>query len=302
MAGLFEGVYDSIFGEGGDAEAKKALEQVQNVPLPILKQINPELYKQVVSINPELETSLSLGPSASEGIVLDPVQKKAQMDALNSLMEITSNNGRDARFEADAQKVRDSINANLKGNQDAITQNMAMRGTSGGVTELVQKQLNSQNAANLQSQQELELNAQAQERALQALMNQGSLAGQMQSNDFNQQLAKLDRQDAISKFNTENQQQTINNNVAIKNNAQQLNAQNNQDIANKNTQTRNDAMNWNTNGLAQQNYNNQMTKAGAIADQYGNIANRKDKKRDASAAFGGNLISAGASAYAGGKK
>lgn len=302
MAGLFEGVYDSIFGEGGDAEAKKALEQIQNVPLPILKEIHPELYKQVVSMNPELETAITLGPSASEGITLDPKYKQAQMDALGSLMDITANDGRDARFQADSARTLNDINANLKGNQDAITQNMAVRGMSGGMGELVAKNMNAQKASNMHAQAELDLNAQAQDRALKALMNQGSLASEMQGKDFNQQLNKTDRQDAISKFNTENQQQVINNNVATKNNAQQFNAQNAQNIASKNTETRNDAMNWNSNGLAQQNYSNQITKAGAVADQYGNIANRKDKKRDASAAFGGNLISAGASAYAGGKK
>lgn len=301
MAGLFEGVYDSIFGEGGNDEAKKALEQVQNVPLPILKEMNPELYKQVVSMNPELETAVTLGPSASEGITLDPKYKQAQMDALGSLMDITSNDGRDARFQADASRLQNDINSNLKGNSDAITQNMAVRGMSGGMSEMVNKQLNAQNAANRQSQLELDLNAQAQERALQALMNQGSLAGQMQSNDFNQQLAKTDRQDAISKFNTENQQQVINNNVATKNNAQQFNAQNAQEVANSNTGVRNDAQKYNL-SLPQQNFSNQMAKSGAIADSYNNMANRKDKKRDASAAFTGNLISAGASAYAGGKK
>lgn len=302
MSGLFGDIYDGIFGNGGDDEAKKALEQYQNIPLPILKEMHPELYKQVVSMNPELETAVTLGPSASEGITLDPKYQQAQMDALNSLMDITANDGRDARFQADSAKALNNINANLKGNQDAITQNMAMRGTSGGMTELVQKNMSAQNAANLQSQQELDLNAQAQERALAAMMNQGQLAGQMQSNDFNQQINKSDRQDAISKFNTQNQQQVMNNNINARNNAQQINNENQQNISNANIDKSNDAMNWNNNGMNQQNYSNQLNKSGMVADQYGNLSARKDKKRDASAAFAGNLISSGASAYAGGKK
>jgi len=302
MSGLFGGIYDSIFGEGGDAEAQRSLEQIQNIPLPILKEMHPELYKQVVSMNPELESAVTLGPSASEGITLDPKYQQAQMDALNSLMDITTNDGRDARFQADAQRLQNDVNTNLKGNSDAITQNMAMRGMSGGMSEMVNRQINAQQGANRQAQMEMDLNAQASDRALAALMNQGNMAGQMESNDFNQQMSKANNQDAISKFNTQNQQQVMSNNVANKNNAQQFNAQNQQDIANSNADLRNDAQNWNSNGMSQQNYSNQMSKAGAVADQYGNIANRKDKKRDASAAFAGNMISAGTSAYAGGRK
>lgn len=302
MAGIFSDIYSSVFGSGGDSEANQALQLMQNVPLPILKELQPELYKQVISMNPELETAVTLGPSASEGITLDPVYQKAQMNALNSLMDITANDGRDARFVADAQRLQNDINSNLKGNSDAITQNMAARGMSGGMSEMVNKQISAQQGANRQSQLEADLNAQAQERALSALMNQGQLAGNMQNSDFNRQLNVANNKDAISRFNTQNQQQVMNNNVNAKNNAQQFNAQNTQNIANSNVDARNDAMNWNTNGMAQQNFSNQMSKAGAVANGYNNIANRKDKDRDAAAAFTGNLISAGSSAYAMGRK
>jgi hypothetical protein len=296
------GIFDSIFGSGGEDDSRSALSEIQNIPLPILKEMRPDLYKQVVSMNPELETAVNLGPSASEGITLDPQQAQAQQAALQSLMDITANDGRDARFQADAQRLQSDVNQNLKGNSDAITQNMAMRGLSGGMSEMVNRQMNAQQGANRQAQMEMDLNAQAQERALSALMNQGQLAGNMQQNDFNRQLQKANNQDAISRFNAQNQQQVMANNVGYKNNAQQTNAQNQQNIANQNVDLNNQAQQWNNNGMAQQQYNNQIGKSQMIADQYGNIANRKDKNRDREAGFVGGIIGAGASAYAGGKR
>lgn len=297
---IFGSIYNDLFGDGGKDSSKDALSEIQNIPLPVLKEMYPELYKQVVTLNPEMETAVSLGPSASEGIILDPVYKKAQTDALNSLMDITSNDGRDAKFQADSARLQNDINTNLKGNSDAITQNMAMRGLSGGMSEMVNKQIASQNASDRQAQLELDLNAQAQERALQALMNQGQLAGSMSQNEFNQKLAKTDRQDAISKFNTQNQQQVISNNVGAKNSAQQFNAQTAQNVANQNTETNNAAQKYNL-SLPQQEFQNRMTKSGAVSNGYNNIANREDDERNKNASFWGNLISSGASAYAGSK-
>lgn len=295
------GIFDSIFGSGGEGDSRNALEELQNIPLPILKEMRPDLYKQVVSLNPELETAVNLGPSASEGITLDPQQAQAQQAALQSLMDITANDGRDARFQADAQRLQSDVNQNLKGNSDAIQQNMAMRGMSGGMSEMVNRQLNAQQGANRQAQLEMDLNAQAQDRALNALMNQGQLAGSMQQNDFNRQLQKANNQDAISRFNAQNQQQVMSNNVGYKNNAQQINAQNQQNVANQNTDLNNQAQQYNLN-LPQQQYNNQIGKGQMIADQYGNIANRKDKNRDREAGFVGGIIGAGASAYGAGKR
>lgn len=78
-------------------------------------------------------------------------------------------------------------------------------------------------------------------------MNQGQLAGSMQQNDFNRQLQKANNQDAISRFNAQNQQQVMSNNVGYKNNAQQINAQNQQNVANQNTDLNNQAQQYNLN-------------------------------------------------------
>ena len=79
----------SFLDGGGDGKAQGILQQqlqdAKNLPLPILKQYYPELYKQVVQMNPELESAVNLGPSQMQGIATDPALRQAQLNALAKL-------------------------------------------------------------------------------------------------------------------------------------------------------------------------------------------------------------------------
>lgn len=293
---LLSGITNALFGGGGAGENQAALEAVRDIPLPILKQYYPELYQQVATLNPEIEQAVNLGPSKMDGISTDPALRQAQMKALSQLQEVGDAGGRDARFLADASRLESDINTNLQGQQGAIMQNLATRGMSGGGSEMVARQMAAQGAANQHAQSAMELNAQAQERALQAIMQSGQLGGQMQNQDFNQAAQKAAAADAISKFNAQNLQQVNSNNVNTKNQAQQWNATSAQNTANQNTGLRNDAQQYNAN-LAQQNFNNQMSRATGVANQYNNMANAKNQERAGDMQLVGGLIGAGANAY-----
>ena len=292
------GILSSLFGSGGADDTQRALQEIKNVPLPVLKELYPELYRQVVSLNPELESAITLGPSAMEGISTDPRLKEAQMNALLKLQEIGDEGGMTLQDRGRLATINNEVNANLKGNQDAIVQNLATRGQSGGMTELVARQNAAQQSANRASQQAFDVEALAQQRALEALMNAGSMGSQMQSQEFNQKAQVADSQDAIARFNAQNTQQVRNNNVNTTNQSQQWNAQNSQNVANANTDINNQAKQYNL-GLTQQQFNNQMAKAGAVANGYNNLGQSKDADRNAEMGFVGNIIGAGASAYGG---
>lgn len=294
MGNIFEDILDSLGGKGGSKV------EVPNVPLPVLREINPELYKQIITLNPELEKSETLEPSAMAGISLDPRLRQVQLNALNKLQDISNNNGRDAQFQADASRLQNDVNSNLKGNSEAVQQNMAARGMSSGMSEMVNKQLNTQQGANRQAQMEMDLNAQAQQRALSALMSGANLGSQMSQQDFNQQAAKAQAVDAINKFNTSNKQQVQNNNVNTQNQAQQWNAQNTQGIANQNVQQANEAKYYNNN-LPQQQFNNQMSKTGMQTQADLEEQRRRDARRQGNLQFAGGVIGAGMSAAGSGK-
>lgn len=283
----------NIFGSGGSQELQDALDWYGDISLPELKEINPELYQEVVRLNPEMETASSLGPSAMEGISTDPAMKQAQMDALRKLQGIGS--GEESLTDLSRRSQAESeINRNLKGNSDAIMQNLATRGMSGGGNELVSRQLNAQSGANRQADTDLQIRAQAEQRALQALMQSGQMAGDMEQQDYARKANVAQNQDAISRFNTQNQQQVQSRNVATKNNAQQMNAQNTQNVANQNVATRNNAQMYNENTRKQQNFSNQMGLQGAKAGVNQSIAENKERARGANQQLIGDMIVAGA--------
>ena len=253
----------------------------EGIPLPVLKEINPVLYQQIARENPELEQALSLGPSAMEGISTDPALRAAQLNALSRLQGISDAGGKDAQFQADAARLLTDVNANLRGNQGAIQQNLATRGLSGGMTELVSRQQAAQEAANRQSQMGLDLNAQAQQRALQALMGSAELGGQMEQRQFGQQAQIAQAKDLINRFNVQNRQQISGANIDRTNMANQRNIESAQNVANKNVDVRNDANQYNLN-IPQRQFENQMKRAGYqySGDQYNYEDNMKRRKDD----------------------
>lgn len=252
------GVAGYLLG-GDDPSAPK--NPYADIPLPVLRELNPELYRQVVSLNPELESAINLGPSAMEGINLDPRLRNAQMDALSQLQGISAAGGKDAQFMADAARLQNDVNANLRGNTGAIQQNLATRGLSGGMTEMLSRQQAAQAAANQQAQSGLDINAQAQQRALSALMNSANLGGQMESRQFQQQSDVANARDMINRFNAQNQQNVNQRNIGSRNEAQRYNAGQQQNIADQNVGLKNETQRYNRN-IPQTNFENQLRRAG----------------------------------------
>jgi hypothetical protein len=277
------------------------LAAAKSIPLPQLKEYYPEQYAQVVRMNPDFENTVTQGQSAMGAISTDPRLKQAQMSALSKMQGISDAGGKDAQFMADNNRVQNDINTNLKGNQDAIEQNMATRGMSGGMSEMVARNMSAQGSANRQAQSEMDLNSQAQSRALSALMNGGQMAGSMQAQDFNQQAQQAGAQDAISRFNASNRQQVLGTNTDRANNAQQWNATTAQTNANSNTAANNDSKKYN-NGLLQDQFNNQMAQTGLANNATSAAAtNSYNTARDQDAFIGG-VASSAANAYAANKK
>lgn len=281
--------------------SQKSLEILNGIriPTPEEQRIVLAELKSVGMYTPEIDEALTLQASKMNDVSTDPRLKQAQMNALMKLQEISDNDGLTMQDKAQLSQVQNEVNSNLKGNTDAIQQNMATRGMSGGVGELVSKQLAAQQAANRNSQQGLDVASMAQQRALQALMNGGQMAGQMQQTDFNQQSQVAQANDAISKFNTMNQQDVRSNNTANKNDAQKYNLGNQQRIADTNAGISNQQQMYNKE-LNQQYYQNQMDKAAAMSGQYANQANRADASAQRTAemyAGVGSGLGKGAAAY-----
>lgn len=293
------GLLDFAFGSGGSDDSAKALREIQSVPLPILKEYYPELYQQVVSMNPEMEQAVNLGPSEMAGINTDPALRQAQLKALGKLQEVGDAGGRDAQFMANQGRLMSDVDSDVRGREGAIQQNLATRGMSGGMSELVQRNIAAQEGANRNAQAGMDLKAQAEQRALQAIMQSGQMAGQMQGQDFSQAAQKAQASDAISRFNAQNLQGVNTRNTGAKNASQEWNANTAQTVSGQNTGMKNQAQQYNLN-LSQQRFDNQMKRAGAIAGGYQNEAARKDADRASDRQLVGGMINAGAMYATGG--
>ena len=290
--------------QAGQAQADaigRANDIINAVPLPVLQKYYPELYKQVVELVPEAETAVRLGPSAMENVNVDPKLMQAQMNALSKLQEVGEGGGMTATDRARLARIQMENDAALKGQQGAIMQNLATRGLSGGMSEMVGRQLAAQEAANRQAQQGMDVKAQAEQRALDAIMQSGQLGGQIGQQQFAQQSQIAQAKDLINKFNAQNLQDVGSRNVQGRNQAQEWNAQKRQNVANQNVGLGNQAQMYNLN-LPQQNFQNQLGRATGQATGITNLAQQQAQNQRDQMSFLGGLMQTGAQYYGGKKK
>jgi len=219
-----------------------------------------ELVQQGV-LTPEEAQTITLGDSEMKGITLDPKLKQAQMAALASLENISDQGGMNLTDRSNLNQIAAEENTRARGQREAILQNAQARGLGGSGLELMSQMQNQQDAATRTSQRDMDISAMAQQRALEAIMGQGQMAGQIGAQDFNQQAQVAGAQDAISKFNAQNAQGQINQNIQARNQAQAANLGAKQSIAEYNNGLRNQQQQYNK-GLQQQKFQNEMAKRG----------------------------------------
>lgn len=115
---------------------------------------------------------------------------------------------------AATEKILQQMNEKNMGDQAAIKSDLASRGQYGVGSELAARLAATQANANLASQQGLDVESAAAQRALTALNNQGALGLQAGQQSFNQQQAQATAQDAINQFNSQMQTQISSQNAA----------------------------------------------------------------------------------------
>ena len=213
--------------------------------------INPNELYQATNFNPNKinymgDVNLSqMSPTELRNILSDPDVLATQKNTLQGFNDITQSGGLTDIDRARLAEIQNQINNQNKANQESILLSNRQRnmGNSGG--ELASQLLNQQASANQQNQMGLDINAQAQARALQALSMGGDYANQLDNQQFSQQAQKLQAQDMINQFNTQNtnegflrnanlRQQLEGQNVGIRNEGDFYNAQNIQAIQNQN--------------------------------------------------------------------
>lgn len=282
------------------AKAQKIPDFFKDVQTPGISEMELQLEQLVQQgvLSPEDAEAALVDGSAMGGISLDPRLKQAQLDALAGLQDISSSGGLTLSDQANQRQIQDQINTEARGAREAILQNAQMRGMGGSGLEMLSQMQNQQDAATRASNAGLQTAASARDRALQALIQGGETAGNIRGQDFSEQAQIAQAQDAISKFNAQNQQSINMANTAARNDAQAQNLANKQQIANANTATRNEQQAYNKN-LKQQDFNNRMAIASGRAGIAGQNAANQQAASQARAGMmnnlTGGLLNAGAS-------
>jgi hypothetical protein len=142
--------------------------------------------------------------------------------------------------QSNAQKER--------GAREAILQNANARGVGGSGLELAAQLQAQQSSADRNASESMQVNAMAQQRALQALMQGENMAGNLSREDLALQSQRAQAQDAINSFNTRNGQQVAGMNWSGRQNLA------NAGVDQSNQQYR-DVLGFN-NDVGQQRYNN----------------------------------------------
>lgn len=302
--GLFDGIVSTISGGGyadqAQGDIQNAINQYKNINLPSIEEqkISPEMLQYLADYAPISESTEQLGPSGYENVAVDPRLKSQQMDALAQLSGL-SKSGLSPADLAMLEQTRRGAAAEAQAKSNQILQEMQQRGQGGSGAELIAKLKAAQGGADRQSAESLAIAKQAQERALSALSQGANLAGSVRGQEYGEQSDLAKARDIVNQFNTTNRQNVQQRNVGNQNQAQQLNLSNRQGISNANVGTRNQADQYNKQ-LLQQQFQNQMSKAGGIAGQYGNAAAAAQNQAANEGTMWGNIIGAGTKVAAAG--
>lgn len=249
----------------GISKRSKSFDELQ-LPDIADMQIQLEQLIQQGILTPEAAQAIMQEQTELGNISTDPSLRNAQIEALNSLQDISSSGGLTAMDRAQLGQLQTELSNQERGSREAIMQNAQARGVGGSGLELAQQLMNQQGSAQRASQQGMDIAAQAQARALEAIQQAGQLGGNIRSQDFDEQARIAQAQDAINQFNAANKQNTNMANVNARNQAQQYNLDQRQNIANQNVGLRNQQQMHNKN-LLQQDFENRYKKAGGQAQQ-----------------------------------
>lgn len=307
-----------------DAAAYDALQekmkQFKNIKLPDLKPMDFQDYQwqgdlaaptldagpdlSYENVDPRLADAVLAGDSAFNDIETDPRLRDNQMESLAALDEIAKGGGRTMADDANLNRIQNEVSAADRGRREAILSNLSARGMGGSGMSLLAQLDSAEAATDRASQSGLDIAAQAQQRALDAILQSGNLSGGIRGQDFGEDAEIAAANDAIAKFNSGLSTQNNQFNTGAVNNMAQFNSGNalktsqynldkDRDTARYNADTAYDAAKYNNSGkqgvsnatvdtsnkqqmynkntLPQQVFANETAKAAGVAAGYGDL-------------------------------
>jgi hypothetical protein len=221
--------------EAQAAAARAAYAELERIGLPpdLSKEIILQQFNNMGVLTPELEQEIDVQASEVSQIKEDPSLRGAQMEALNTLGQV-SRGGLQAGDRQAYNELRASTQRDSEAKRQQILQQMQMQGQGGSGASLIAQLQSGQAAEDTASAQGDRLAAQASQNALAALSQRSNLAGNMRSQDMSAAEMRARAVDDRNRFLAENSVARQRSNVGALNEAQQANLANKQRLSEMN--------------------------------------------------------------------
>lgn len=262
MAGLFD---------SSDSSAQdyltQALNAYQQAAVPTVQsETIGQLPMQTIqgTVDPNAIQVASQAPSAYNNISLDPATRAAQMQALTQFQQIANTPGLDPASKLAMQQIVDSANEQSQGAQGAIQNQAQAMGQGGGDFALTQRAIGAQGASNNAATQGMQAAAEAAANRQAALSQMSSIGAGLEGSDYAMAQNKAAAQNAINATNQSATNAANTGNVANALNAGEFNTSTAQGVNAANTTAGQNQAYYNA-SLPQQQFNNELNKAGGIA-------------------------------------
>lgn len=161
-------------------------------------------------------TAQHLGPSALGGIAPDAQARVDEQAAIAQLDDIAKSGGLNLADMAALNKLERTLSRNAGARNASIAEQYAARGQLGSGQQLQMELANAQHATEDANERGESIAAQAQQRAMDAVLKKGSASHAISKEDYERQRSAAEAQDAIARYNAsmETDASKYNNNLA----------------------------------------------------------------------------------------
>jgi hypothetical protein len=142
-----------------------------------------------------------LGPSALEGIQGDPASRQAELEALAALADLADRGGLSLGDQTALNRIEGTLNQNDVARRKGLANEFAARGQLGAGAQLGMSLDAQQNAAQNANMRAEGIAGQAQDRAMQAILEKGRMSGAMSDRDYARKANAARARDAIEARN-----------------------------------------------------------------------------------------------------
>ena len=251
----------------------RALAELEKVGIPSIEaqKIVLESPQEVFRYIPQLEQEFPELKSQFDDITNDPRLVMAQAQALEGIRQ-RAESGLTSSDLAEINALKRGTAQQAAARDATLLQSMEQRGMGDSGQALMLRQGASQAALQTQAEEAEKLAKMITDQKLNALQLLGQLSGQQQSQSFEQQAQKASAADTIAQANRNLAARQQSTNVGAQNEAALRAAEMKQQLENQRVSTANQQQMYNKD-LIQQNFQNQMQKAGAASSALTGAAN-----------------------------